>query len=257
MKQYGLVGFPLSHSFSKRFFTDYFEKESIDAAYLNFELNDILQLRKTIAEHPELVGFNVTIPYKEAILPYLDHCDPKAADIKAVNTVKIKRSGVKIELTGYNTDLIGFKDSLTPLLKPHHRKALVLGTGGASKAVVQVLSGLSISVQRVSREAKEGISISYGQLTRDQIEEYMLIVNTTPLGTFPKTEGFPPLPYEYLSDKHLLYDLVYNPPITQFLQKGADRGATIKNGLEMLELQAMAAWGIWTGGLYGSRSGGL
>ena len=249
MQKYGLVGYPLSHSFSRRFFTDFFEKNALEATYLNFELSDLSQLPATLVEHPELVGFNVTIPYKEAILPYLDCIDPQASDIKAVNTVRINRSGGKIELTGFNTDLIGFNDSLLPLLRPHHTKALVLGTGGASKAVVHVLHNLFISVQSVSREAKEGISISYGQLTRELIEQHTIVVNTTPLGTFPKTEGYPEIPYEYLSDKHLLYDLVYNPPVTRFLQKGADRGATIKNGLEMLQLQAMAAWRIWNAGL--------
>ena len=249
MQKYGLVGYPLSHSFSRRFFTDFFEKNALEATYLNFELSDLSQLPATLVEHPELVGFNVTIPYKEAILPYLDCIDPQASDIKAVNTVRINRSGGKIELTGFNTDLIGFNDSLLPLLRPHHTKALVLGTGGASKAVVHVLHNLSISVQSVSREAKEGISISYGQLTRELIEQHTIVVNTTPLGTYPKTEGYPEIPYEYLSDKHLLYDLVYNPPVTRFLQRGADRGATTKNGREMLELQAMAAWRTWNAGL--------
>ena len=249
MQKYGLVGYPLSHSFSRRFFTDFFEKNVLEATYLNFELSNLSQLPATLVEHPELVGFNVTIPYKEAILPYLDCIDPQASDIKAVNTVRINRSGGKIELTGFNTDLIGFNDSLLPLLRPHHTKALVLGTGGASKAVVHVLHNLSISVQSVSREAKEGISISYGQLTRELIEQHTIVVNTTPLGTYPKTEGYPEIPYEYLSDKHLLYDLVYNPPVTRFLQRGADRGATTKNGREMLELQAMAAWRTWNAGL--------
>jgi len=249
MQKYGLVGYPLSHSFSKRFFTEFFERNTLEATYLNFELSDLSQLPSTLVEHPELIGFNVTIPYKEAILSYLDYIDPQAAAIQAVNTVRITRLGDTVELTGFNTDLIGFRDSLLPLLRPQHTKALVLGTGGASKAVVQVLNNLSISVQSVSREAKEGTSISYGQLTRELIEQYTLVVNTTPLGTYPKTEGYPEIPYEYLTNKHLLYDLVYNPPVTQFLQKGVDRGTSIKNGLEMLELQAMAAWKIWTVGM--------
>jgi shikimate dehydrogenase len=245
MQTYGLIGFPLSHSFSKRFFTSYFEKESIDAEYLNFEISDISLLPSVISEHPGLIGFNITIPYKEAIIPYLDSCDPKAAAIRAVNTVRIDRSDGTIRLMGYNTDLIGFRNSILPLLQPHHKKALVLGTGGASKAVTATLEGLSIQAQLVSREARDRVSISYAQLTKQMLEEYTVIVNTTPLGTFPKTEGFPEIPYEYLTKKHLLYDLVYNPSVTQFLQKGADMGATIKNGLEMLELQAMAAWETW------------
>lgn len=245
MKQYGLIGYPLSHSFSRRFFSAFFAKESIDAEYLNFEISALSLLPSILAEHPNLVGFNVTIPYKEAIIPYLDNCDPKAAAIRAVNTVKIDRTSELITLKGYNTDLIGFRDSIRPLLKTHHQKALVLGTGGASKAVVATLNDLKIATQLVSREAKEGISISYKQLTRKVMAEYLVIVNTTPLGTFPKTEHFPEIPYEFLTDQHLLFDLVYNPAITQFLQKGADRGATTKNGFDMLEFQALAAWMIW------------
>ncbi|HWR98970.1 MAG TPA: shikimate dehydrogenase [Prolixibacteraceae bacterium] len=245
MRKYGLVGYPLSHSFSKRFFTELFSKNAIEAEYLNFEIPDLTALPSVIREHPELVGFNVTIPHKGAVIPYLDHCDEKAAAIQAVNTVKISRTDGKIELTGYNTDLIGFRDSLLPLLKPHHKKALVLGTGGASKAVIAVLKELSIQTQLVSREENSGTTISYAQLNSDIMEEYTIIVNTTPLGTYPKIDGFPEIPYNYLTNKHLLFDLVYNPAVTQFLQKGAEKGATIKNGLEMLELQAMAAWKIW------------
>ncbi len=246
MRKYGLIGFPLSHSFSKKFFTSYFADNSIDAEYLNFEISDISMLPAVLKEHPNLVGFNVTIPYKEAVLPYLDSCDAKAAAIKAVNTVKIERTNGKISLKGFNTDLIGFRNSILPYLKPHHNKALVLGTGGASKAIVATLNDLSISTQLVSRVAKEGVSISYNQLTEAIMLEYSVVVNTTPLGTYPKTETFPEIPFEYLTDKHLLFDLVYNPAVTQFLQKGADHGAATKNGSDMLELQALAAWGIWT-----------
>ena len=246
MQKYGLIGFPLSHSFSRRFFTAYFADNAIDAEYLNFEISDISLLPSVIHEHPELTGFNVTIPYKEVVISYLDSCDPNAAAIKAVNTVKIDRSNGKIQLKGFNTDLIGFHDSILPLLKPHHRKALVLGTGGASKAIVAALKDLSIIPQLVSREAKSGISISYAQLTKEIMEEFTVVINTTPLGTYPKTEGYPDIPYEFLGKNHLLFDLVYNPPVTRFLQKGADRGATTKNGSDMLELQALAAWKIWT-----------
>lgn len=245
MQTYGLIGFPLSHSFSKKFFTAKFEAESIDAQYLNFEINDISLLPAVIEEHPGLLGFNVTIPYKQAVIPYLESCDPKASAINAVNTVKVDRSNGTLKLRGYNTDLIGFRDSIRPLLQTHHTKALVLGTGGASKAVVAVLSELSIPSVLVSRNSKPGISISYNDLTRNLLEANTIIINTTPLGTFPKTEGCPEIPFEYISDRHLLFDLVYNPPLTQFLQKGAELGATIKNGYEMLELQALAAWKIW------------
>jgi shikimate dehydrogenase len=245
MLKYGLIGYPLSHSFSKRFFSAYFEKESTDAEYLNFEIREISMVQDVIRDNPELSGFNVTIPYKQAIIPFLDSIDSKAAAIHAVNTVKIDRSGGKISLRGFNTDLTGFRDSITPLLRPHHKKALVLGTGGASKAVNAVLAELSIPVLMVSREYRPAISIAYEQLTRQIMEEYTIIVNTTPLGTFPKTEGFPDLPYSFIGNNHLLFDLVYNPPVTAFLQKGIDRGATVKNGQEMLELQAIAAWKIW------------
>lgn len=245
MQLYGLVGFPLSHSFSRRFFTEYFNKASIDAQYLNFELKEISMLPAVLEENPNLVGFNVTIPYKEAILPFLDECDPNAAAIKAVNTVKIERVSGNTRLKGYNTDLVGFRNSLTPLLKPHHLKALVLGTGGASKAIVEALNQLDIKTLLVSRGDKPVYTISYDQLTKTLMEEYTIIVNTTPLGTYPKTESYPEIPYQFLTDRHLLFDLVYNPAVTQFLQKGAEQGATIKNGLEMLELQALAAWEIW------------
>lgn len=253
MRTYGLIGYPLSHSFSKRFFSAYFEKESIEAEYLNFEIQDISFLPAVIKEHPGLIGFNVTIPYKQAIIPYLDSCDPRAAAINAVNTVKVDRSDGTPRLTGFNTDLIGFRDSIHPLLKSHHTGALVLGTGGASKAVVAVLSELLIPSLLVSRDYKPGVSISYQHLTRKLLEEHTIIINTTPLGTFPKIEGCPEIPFEYITERHLLFDLVYNPPVTQFLQKGAEQGASIKNGYEMLELQALAAWEIWGTGMTGGR----
>ena len=245
MQTYGLIGYPLSHSFSKRFFTAYFEKESIGAEYLNFEISDISLLLSVLEENPGLLGFNVTIPYKQAIIPYLESCDPKAAAINAVNTVKVDRSDGTTKLRGFNTDLIGFRDSIRPLLEPHHSHALVLGTGGASKAVVAVLAELSIHSLLVSRESKPGITISYSDLTRKLLDEHTIIVNTTPLGTYPKIEGCPEIPFEYITGRHLLFDLVYNPPVTRFLQKGADKGAAIKNGYQMLELQALAAWEIW------------
>ncbi len=247
MLKYGLIGYPLSHSFSKRFFSAFFENESIDAEYLNFEISEISLIQDIINENPELSGFNVTIPYKQAIIPFLDSCDSKAAAIQAVNTVKIERSGEKLTLKGFNTDLTGFRDSITPLLQPHHKNALVLGTGGASKAIIAILTELSIPVLVVSREHRPGNSVAYDQLTRQIMEDHTIIVNTTPLGTYPKTEDCPDLPYRFVGKDHLLFDLVYNPPVTSFLQKGIDRGAAVKNGLEMLELQAMAAWRIWNG----------
>lgn len=245
MRKYGLIGYPLSHSFSKRFFSAYFENESVTAEYNNFEISEISLIQDIIRDNPDLAGFNVTIPYKQAIIPFLDYCDSKAAAIQAVNTVKIDRSGEKITLTGFNTDLAGFRDSIRPLLKPHHRKAMVLGTGGASKAVNAVLAELSIPVLAVSREYRPGNTISYGQITRQIMEECTIVVNTTPLGTYPKTDGCPELPFRFVGNNHLLFDLVYNPPVTTFLQRGIDQGAEVKNGQEMLELQALAAWKIW------------
>lgn len=245
MQTYGLIGYPLSHSFSRRFFTAWFADHAIDARYLNFEISDIAMLPAVLAENPQLAGFNVTIPYKQAIIPYLDSCDTGAASIGAVNTVKIERSNGELTLTGFNTDLIGFRDSITPLMKSHHRKALVLGTGGASKAVVAVLEGLGIEVALVSRNKSGLQTLGYGEISSAIMEEYTIVVNTTPLGTFPDTEKFPPVPYGMAGSRHLFYDLVYNPPVTQFLARGEMQGATIKNGLEMLERQALAAWDIW------------
>jgi len=178
MQTYGLIGYPLSHSFSKKFFTAKFEAESIEAEYLNFEIRDISLLPAVLKEHPGLLGFNVTIPYKQAIIPYLESCDPKAAAINAVNTVKVDRSDGTPRLKGFNTDLIGFRDSIDPLLKSHHTGALVLGTGGASKAVVAVLADLSIPSLLVSRDSKPGVSISYQHLTRKLLEEHTIIVGT-------------------------------------------------------------------------------
>ncbi|MCE1198324.1 MAG: shikimate dehydrogenase [Marinilabiliales bacterium] len=248
---YGLIGYPLSHSFSRRYFTDFFEKESIDAVYLNFEISDLARLPQILDEHPNLVGFNVTIPHKQAVLAFLDEIDPLAKEIGAVNTVRIEWKEGKRQLHGFNTDWTGFRNSIQPHLKPSHHKALVLGTGGASKAVVAALKGLSLVPLLVSREAKEGICIAYADLTPEILKTYTVIINTTPLGTFPKTEGCPEIPYQELTPDHLLYDLVYNPPLTRFLAQGEEMGATVVNGLKMLELQAIAAWEIWQEGRKG------
>jgi shikimate dehydrogenase len=245
MRTYGLIGYPLSHSFSRRFFTDYFSDQSIEAQYLNFEIDNISLLQEVILSQPELVGFNVTIPYKQAVIPFLNECDQGATAIRAVNTVKICRSGSKTLLKGYNTDLIGFRDSIKPLLKDGHRKALILGTGGASKAIVEVLHEMSISTLLVSRTAIPGVSTDYDHLSEEIMGDYTLVVNTSPVGTYPNVEEFPQIPYQFLGRDHLLYDLVYNPEVTGFLRRGAERGALIKNGREMLELQALAAWKIW------------
>ncbi|ACU59167.1 shikimate dehydrogenase family protein [Chitinophaga pinensis] len=241
MKVYGLIGYPLSHSFSKGFFAEKFAREGIkECMYDSFPIPTIGDLPALLTQQPGLQGLNVTIPYKEVVIPYLDELSPAAAKMKAVNCIRFK-DGRKI---GYNTDAIGFRRSLEPLLQPHHNKALILGTGGAAKAVQYVLESLNIPYQLVSRQASAA-TISYEQLDAATMASHTLIVNTTPLGMYPNLEAAPAIPYELLTADHLLYDLIYNPAVTAFLQKGADKGATIKNGHEMLILQAEASWEIW------------
>ncbi|GET31695.1 shikimate 5-dehydrogenase [Prolixibacter bellariivorans] len=247
MKQtFGLIGYPLTHSFSKKFFTEKFSRERIDSVYENFEIDNIGKLSAIIRENPTLKGLNVTIPYKQDVFSYLDEVDDAAQEIGAVNTIRVEWEGENYRLHGFNTDIIGFGDSIQPLLKAHHKKALVLGTGGASKAVVWALQKLGLSTVLVSRSPKGEGQISYSDLDKSLMTEYTVIVNTTPLGTYPKMEGAPDIPYQFINDTHLLYDLVYNPEKTLFLKKGEEQGAVIKNGLEMLHGQALAAWGIWT-----------
>jgi len=248
MDTYGLIGFPLKHSFSARFFTEKFKREQIDAEYLNFEIEDIHEIHGLILLHQQLKGLNVTIPYKEKVIPFLSGISPEAEKIGAVNVIRVEREPGDISfyrLTGYNTDYIGFRDSLTPLLKPTiHRKALVLGTGGASKAVGQALSDLGIAWRYVSRSPGEN-KLTYEALSPEILSAHHLIVNASPVGTFPHADACPAIPYQYLTANHLLYDLVYNPEETLFLKKGKAQGAMTKNGKEMLEIQALAAWRIW------------
>ncbi len=243
--KFGLIGYPLTHSFSRKFFTEKFTNEQIDAEYLNFEIENIANLQHLLHANPDLVGFNVTIPYKEQVIAYLDFTDNSAAEIKAVNTIKIVRNGEHVSLHGYNTDILGFQESIKPLIREYHHKALVLGTGGASKAVVKALENLNIDTILVSRNPEDKGEISYDDLDQDVMESYKIIANTTPIGTYPNIEGCPAIPFELITPKHLLFDLVYNPETTEFLKQGKLRGATIKNGLEMLHLQALAAWEIW------------
>lgn len=245
MKKYGLLGYPLKHSFSQRFFTEKFEKEAIDAQYLNFEIPSLDGLPRIIEEEKELAGLNVTIPYKEQIIPFLDELDDRARKIGAVNVVKIHRINNKVKLTGYNTDIIGFQQPLELLIdKDIHKKALILGTGGASKAIYRGLMDMGIEPKFVSRTFKPGAFL-YNDLDQDVISQYKVIVNTSPVGTFPDVDKAPDIPYQYLTPRHLLYDLVYNPPETKFLRLGKEKGATIKNGADMLEIQALASWNIW------------
>lgn len=245
MKKYGLIGFPLGHSFSRNYFNNKFADEKIDAEYVNFEIPSIQDFRRVIEENPNIYGLNVTIPYKQQVIPYLDELDADAEEIGAVNVIKfIREAGQKLKLVGYNSDVVGFMGSIKPLLKPHHRKALILGTGGASKAIVYGLRKLGISSVFVSRTKKEGM-LTYDELTPEIVQEFTVIINCTPVGMFPHTDACPALPYECLTEKHLLFDLIYNPEETLFMKKGAAQGAITKNGLEMLLLQAIGAWSIW------------
>lgn len=244
MKTYGLIGYPLGHSFSRGYFTDFFANQGIDAEYKNFELSSIELLPTLLESEKTLCGFNVTIPYKQQIFPYLDELDTAAQAIGAVNVVKVIHKDGKRHLKGYNSDYIGFANSFRPLLKPHHTHALILGTGGASKAVDYALRQLGMKTIFVSRTEREDI-ISYDRLTPETLEKHTVIVNTTPLGMHPKVDECPPLDYSLITSRHLLYDVIYNPAKTLFLQHGEERGATICNGMEMLIGQAQAAWNIW------------
>jgi shikimate dehydrogenase len=245
MKKYGLIGYPLTHSFSKRYFTQKFEQEKIDSTYENFEIDNISKFTEIIINNPELVGLNVTIPYKELVIPFLDELNESAREIGAVNTVKITRSGSNIHLKGFNTDTFGFETSLKPLLKEHHKKALILGTGGASKALKYVLRKLGIEFISASIEDLKENEIRYEAIDEKMMSERLLIINATPLGTYPKVETFPNIPYKLIAEKHLLFDLVYNPEVTQFMAKGLENGATVKNGYEMLLQQALKSYEIW------------
>lgn len=245
LTKYGLIGFPLTHSFSRKFFTEKFKRENIYASYENFETEKISLLPEIIKNNSQLAGLNVTIPYKEQVIPFLDELDEAAEKVGAVNTIKITRKSGYTHLKGYNTDTTGFEISLKPLLGEQHNKALILGTGGASKAIKFVLDKLSIDYISASIEELKENEIRYEEIDERMISERLLIINATPLGTFPKTETCPPIPYEYISDKHFLFDLVYNPEMTKFLGKGKERGATVKNGLEMLQQQALKSYEIW------------
>ncbi|MBO4906780.1 MAG: shikimate dehydrogenase [Bacteroidaceae bacterium] len=244
MKTFGLIGHPLGHSFSRQFFTEKFEREGIDAEYLNFDLADIQQLQQVMDEHPHLCGFNVTIPYKQQVMPFLDELSDEAREIGAVNVVRVCRDSGEPKLKGFNSDIIGFMDSIRPLLQPHHRRALVLGTGGASKAICVGLLRLGLEWRYVSRTAREG-HFTYADITPELLNDYTVIVNCSPLGMSPRIDSFPELPYRVLTDRHLLYDLVYNPQETLFMRMGRRQGAAVKNGLEMLHLQAIASWNFW------------
>jgi shikimate dehydrogenase len=245
MEKYGLIGYPLGHSFSKTYFNQKFECEHIDAEYVNFEISSVKDLRDVLKENADLHGLNVTLPHKTAVIPLLDDIDEDARLIGAVNVIAVKKGNFgKFKLKGFNSDIIGFRQSIEPLLNDTHRKALILGTGGASKAVFHGLKQLGIASTLVSRTMKD-FCITYEEISPKIMEQYTVIVNTTPVGMYPNIDNCPNIPYDLLTSNHLLYDLLYNPDETLFMRKGKERGVTVKNGLEMLLLQAFASWEIW------------
>ena len=244
MDIYGLIGYPLGHSFSVGYFNEKFQNEGIDAKYVNFEIPQIEMLEEVIASNPDLKGLNVTIPYKEKVISYLDNVSPEARTIGAINVIRVIHKGRSVILKGYNSDVIGFTQSIEPRLEPYHKKALILGTGGASKAVNYGLKSLGLETVFVSRYERPG-TIQYEKLTPDDIKEYNVIVNCTPCGMYPHSNKRPNLPYEAMDSHTLLYDLIYNPDETLFMYKGRKQGATVVNGLEMLLLQAFVSWEIW------------
>ena len=244
MDKYGLIGFPLGHSFSISYFNEKFKNEGIDAVYENFEIPTIENVLEVVETNPNLRGLNVTIPYKQKVMSYLDYISPEARAIGAVNVIRIERKGSKTIMKGYNSDVIGFTQSIEPLLESHHKKALVLGTGGSSKAIAFGLHSLGVETVFVSRYERPG-TIQYDKLTAEDVKEYNVIVNCTPCGMYPHADQCPLLPYDAMDSHNLLYDLIYNPDETLFMRKGAAQGATVKNGLEMLLLQAFASWEFW------------
>jgi shikimate dehydrogenase len=241
-KIYGLIGRNIDYSFSKKHFTEKFSKlPYTDCEYQNFDIETIESFQEIIKNHPNLRGLNVTIPYKEIVIPYLDELSEKAAKIGAVNVIRLKKNG---KLKGYNSDWYGFKKALQPLLQKHHKNALILGTGGASKAVAFALDDLDIHYTFVSREASDK-AIEYNRINATTFDNFQIIINCTPLGTSPNIKDYHDIPYEYFTNKHIAFDLIYNPEETQFLKKAKKKGAITKNGHEMLVLQAEKAWKIW------------
>jgi shikimate dehydrogenase len=245
MRIFGIIGYPLSHSFSQKYFKEKFEKEGIvDADFLQFPIEHIDALNDVLKRHNTLQGFAITIPYKKSVLQFLHQSTDAVKQMGACNCVRIKDG----KLYGYNTDVVGFEKSFTPLLQPHHTKALILGTGGAAAAVEFTLHKLNIPYRFVSR-TKSGNNYTYNELNEDIMKEYSIIINSTPLGTFPKVDEAPEIPYSLLSSQHYLFDLVYNPAETKFLRLGKQQGATVKNGYDMLIIQAEENWRIWNEGL--------
>ncbi|QTD38405.1 shikimate dehydrogenase [Polaribacter batillariae] len=245
-KTFGLLGKEISYSFSRGYFTEKFKNLNLtNCKYVNFDIPKIEDFPSIVKNDDSICGINVTIPYKEEVIAYLNKLDTTAKKIGAVNTIKFTKRG---NLKGYNTDVVGFEKSIAPFLKKHHKFALILGTGGASKAVAFALKQNHIKYKFVSRNPSNKKEISYQDLTEEIINKYTVIINCTPLGTSPNVNKYPAIPYQHLSEKHLLYDLIYNPELTVFLEKGKQRGATVKNGYQMLEIQAEESWAIWNQG---------
>jgi len=245
MKKLGLIGYPVGHSYSKKYFSEKFEKENLpEWAYELYPIEKIEKLKSFLNSEPDLVGFNVTVPYKVAVMNYLDEIDPEALIIGSVNTVRIIDSPNGKKLKGYNTDVHGLEKSLIPLIKPGNNRALLLGTGGSARAVKFVLRNHDIPYTSVSR-LRHDTRIQYEDITEATMRDHNIIINSTPVGMYPDVDAFPSIPYQYLTDQHLLFDLVYNPDETMFLKKGREKGATIKNGLDMLHLQSDKCWEIW------------
>lgn len=241
MKRYGLIGYPLAHSYSSRFFNEKFKQENIDAQYVNFEMKRVEELRLLVTSDPELRGLNVTTPHKEAVIPLMDELSEEAEAVRAVNTIDIRDGRMK----GYNTDIHGFRQSIKPFLTKDHERALILGTGGAARAVAHVLRKIGLRVLFASRHPQDPRQVAYDAINDYMIRSHLLIVNCTPLGTYPQIHDKPDIPYQYLTENHLLYDLVYNPSETAFMKEGIVNGATVMNGIGMLHAQAMKSWEIW------------
>ncbi|MBR9846225.1 MAG: shikimate dehydrogenase [Algicola sp.] len=242
MSRLGLLGKDIEYSFSRGYFKAKFEAEQLPFTYENFDLEDIAMFPKLLEDNPDISGLNVTIPYKEQVIPFLDKLDKKAKKIGAVNTITINSKG---QLKGYNTDCYGFKNAIKPFLKKHHKKALILGTGGASKAIAYTLKKMNIKFDYVSRTHKTNAKFTYNDVTLKDIKKHKIIINCSPVGTHPDVNSCPDIPYDGITDQHLLFDLIYNPEETKFLSIGKSQGAQICNGLKMLELQAEKAWKIW------------
>jgi len=244
MRKFGLIGNPLGHSFSKKYFTEKFKNEHIkDCSYENYPLINLNRFQELITSNPDLSGLNVTIPYKTEIMKYIDVVDPEASEIGAVNVLKIRRLPDMVEIKGYNTDIVGIRETLLPNLTGV-RNTLILGTGGSSMAVCYVIKKLGLDYKLVSRKKKNDV-LEYQEVTAEVLKAVELIVNTTPLGMYPDIESKPELNYDLLNEKHILFDLVYNPEITSFLKMGQERGCKIISGLKMLRIQAEKSWEIW------------